>query len=66
MQFVDQHAEPIKNTVDAAIGVGALSSPVWLQWIENGLGLFMLFGGAALLALRIYLAIREIRDKKRD
>ncbi len=54
-----------KNAVDGLIGIGAVASPWWLVYLESGLGLFMLTGGAVLLSFRIYLSILEIRVKRR-
>ena len=67
-QKFEQHAQNagrVKDAADGTLGLGALSSPVWLQYLESSLGLFMLAGGALLLALRIYLTIREIREKRK-
>ncbi len=60
-----QQIEQAKHTIDAAIGIGAVASPWWLVYLENGLGIFMLAGGAVLLSFRIYLSILEIRAKRR-
>ncbi|MEE8386484.1 MAG: hypothetical protein V3S01_11265 [Dehalococcoidia bacterium] len=54
-----------RHAVDAAIGLGAVASPWWLVYLENGLGLFMLAGGAVLLSFRIYLSVLEIRAKRK-
>lgn len=55
---LDQHA---KEIIDGALGVGAITSPLWLQFLQTTIGLFMLFGGAVLLALRLAIAWREWR-----
>lgn len=55
---------PVRNTIDAALGTGAVTSPIWLQYIQDGLGLFMLIGGAVLLLLRLMIAWREWRNSK--
>jgi hypothetical protein len=61
---VEQNLEHLKQATDAAIGVTAVVSPLWMTYLENGLGLFMLIGGALLLGLRLWLTIREIRERK--
>jgi hypothetical protein len=53
---MDQHG---KEALDGILGVGAVSSPIWLQYLQTGFGLFMLVGGAVLLALRLAIAWRE-------
>ena len=60
-----QVLEQTRHIVDATIGVGAVASPWWLTYLEHGLGLFMLAGGAVLLSFRIYLSVLEIRAKRR-
>jgi len=60
-----QHIEQLKQATDAAIGVSAVVSPIWLTYLENGLGLFMMIGGAILLGLRLWLTIREIKERKK-
>jgi hypothetical protein len=57
--MMDQHA---KEALDAIIGVGAVSSPIWIRLIETGFAVVMALGGAILLALRIALAVREWRE----
>lgn len=51
--------QDMKTPLDTIIGSVAVSSPLWYQWIETGLGVFMLIGGAALLCLRLAIAWRE-------
>lgn len=57
----DLHA---KEVLDGSLGLGAITSPIWLQYLQTGIGLFMLFGGAVLLALRLMIAWREWRQGK--
>lgn len=59
------HFDSAKASIDGTLGTVAVSSPIWLQWLENGLGLFMLVGGAALLVLRLAIAWREWRDGRK-
>lgn len=58
---MDQHG---KEALDGLLGVGAVSSPIWLQYIQTTIGMFMLIGGALLLALRLAIAWREWRAGK--
>lgn len=51
---------------DAGVGAGAVSAGVWLQIIQNGLGIFMLVGGSVLLSMRLFLTYREIKSKKKQ
>jgi hypothetical protein len=59
---MDQHG---KEALDGALGVSAVSSIIWLQYIQTAIGMFMLIGGAVLLALRLAIAWREWREGKR-
>lgn len=51
--------QDMKVPIDAAIGGVAASSPLWYQYVETGLGIFMLIGGAVLLCLRLAIAWRD-------
>jgi hypothetical protein len=53
-----------KEVMDGILGVGAVSSPIWLQYLQTTVGMFMLIGGALLLALRLAIAWREWRAGK--
>lgn len=55
---MEQHT---KHIVDSTLGVAAISSPWWMQLLQTGVGMFMLLGGALLLALRLAIAWREWR-----
>lgn len=50
-----------KEIIDGTLGIGAVTSPIWLQYLQTGIGMFMLLGGAVLLALRLAIAWREWR-----
>ena len=58
--------EPSKQALDGAIVAVSLASPWWLQALQQGVGLFMLLGGAVLLALRLAIAWREWRQGQRN
>ena len=52
---------------DGMIATGALTTPIWLQQVEEAFAIYILVGGAALLTLRIIAMIRDFRkDKKED
>tara|TARA_B100000073_G_C23374910_1_gene428519 strand:+ start:193 stop:390 length:198 start_codon:yes stop_codon:yes gene_type:complete len=57
--------EQLKNATDTVIATSLVSTPLWLQWVEQGLQLFMLVGGSVLLAFRLWAMIKE-RKNKRD
>lgn len=59
---VAQHTVDAKQTIDGTLGVGAITAPVWLQYIEIYGGAAMFIGGMILLGLRIALTIREWRN----
>lgn len=54
-----------RSVYDAATGVAAVSSPLWLQHLENGSAAFVAIGGALLVLIRLGLAIKEWRQKGR-
>ena len=56
--------EKIKNITDTALSTSLVSTPIWLQWVEQGLQLFMLVGGSILLAFRLWAMIKERKSKK--
>jgi len=58
--------EPGKQSLDGAIVAVSLASPWWLQALQQGVGLFMLLGGAALLTLRLAIAWREWRQGRKE
>jgi hypothetical protein len=70
MQFTEQTVASAKQATDYALATGGLASYWWYQYLEQGIGAFVFIGGAALLALRLYLtvleAIKAHRRKKED
>ena len=56
--------EKIKNVTDTALSTSLVSTPIWLQWVEQGLQLFMLVGGSVLLVFRLWAMLRERKRKK--
>lgn len=58
--------DAIRAYTDTAIATSVVSTPLWLQWFESGLQLFMLVGGALLLILRLWAVYKELRSRKND
>ena len=56
--------EQLKNATDKVIATSLVSTPIWLQWVEQGLQLFMLVGGSVLLIFRLWAMLRERKRKK--
>lgn len=52
--------------IDTPLATSAVTSPLWLQQVEWYIQDFMLFGGAILLAYRLYLMGREILEKRKE
>ena len=51
-----------KQIIDATIGAGAVTSPAWLEALNNAVQELVLVGGFILLILRIWIAIRELKN----
>lgn len=53
----------VKQTIDYSIGAGGVTSPAWLPYLteiaSHVAGLVTIYGGAALILIRIAIAIRE-------
>ena len=58
---MEQHTHAIKAVADGALGVGAITSPLWLQALEISSSVLMIFGGLILLGLRLAITWREWR-----
>ena len=54
----------LKNATDTVIATSLVSTPLWLQWVEQGLQLFMLVGGSVLLVFRLWAMIKERKSKQ--
>ena len=54
-----------KTVIDTTIATGMISTPIWLQWVEQGLQVFMLIGGSLLLAIRLWMMFSK-RSKTKD
>tara|TARA_Y100000593_G_C4302110_1_gene333893 strand:+ start:379 stop:573 length:195 start_codon:yes stop_codon:yes gene_type:complete len=55
-----------KTVIDTTIATGMISTPIWLQWVEQGLQIFMLVGGAALLIMRLWIMYNEFKNRKEN
>jgi len=44
----------MQQYLDTALGVTAVSSPIWLQHLAEGLEIYVLLGGAVLITLRVW------------
>lgn len=53
-----------KQVADYGLGAGAVTSPIWLQYLQTTIGLFMLIGGAVLLVIRLAISWHELREKR--
>ena len=53
------------GAVDTGIAETVLSYPWWAQFLHDGLELFALGGGLVLVAIRIRIALIELRRGKR-
>ena len=51
------------NAIDSGVGVVAITTPVWFQLVTPYVTGFMLVGGAALLALRLAIAVHEWKTR---
>ena len=62
--FLMAKSPNLQNLIDTAVAGGALSSPWWVQYLQNGLELVALGGGIVLAGLRIRMAVIELRNSK--
>ncbi len=53
-----------KLILDTAIATGMVTTPIWLQWVEQSLQLFMLIGGSILLIARLWSVFVKRKGKK--
>ncbi len=53
-----------KLVLDTAIATGMVTTPIWLQWVEQSLQLFMLIGGSILLIARLWSVLVKRKGKK--
>ena len=53
-----------KTVTDGALGVGGVSTPIWLHWTNEGIAIILGLLGGALLIFRCLLAWKELREKR--
>ena len=53
-----------KTVLDTALATGMVSTPIWLQLVEQGLQIFMLVGGSLLLIVRLWMMLKNRGNKK--
>ena len=58
------HGEKMKVAIDAVTGFSVVSWPLWMQYVQMGVGVFMLFAGAILMGFRLMIAYRDWRRGK--
>tara|TARA_R100001377_G_scaffold80917_1_gene60110 strand:- start:164 stop:361 length:198 start_codon:yes stop_codon:yes gene_type:complete len=61
-----KNPESIKNVLDTALATSFISTPIWLQHVEQSLQVFMLVGGSILLIFRLWAMIKGAKDKEDD
>ena len=49
--------------IDSAVASSAITMPLWVIHLQDYLQIFTLIGGLILVAIRIYLAIKEARGE---
>ena len=59
------HRQITPGAVDTGIAGTLLSYPWWAQFLHDGLELFALGGGLVLVAIRIRIALIELKRRKR-
>tara|TARA_R100001369_G_scaffold92673_1_gene139061 strand:- start:283 stop:480 length:198 start_codon:yes stop_codon:yes gene_type:complete len=61
-----KNPENLKNIVDATLATSFVSTPIWLQHVEQSLQIFMLVGGSVLLIFRLWSMFKGANDKEDD
>jgi hypothetical protein len=51
---------------DVAIGTGAVSLPLWLQYVTTAAQEVVVIGGALLVLYRVYLIVRKIWSRRKN
>ncbi len=54
------------DALDGAIGLGAVTWPLWAQLLQTTGYIITFVGGMILLGLRIAIAWRDLRDRHRN
>ena len=55
---------PYRTSFDVALGTTAATSPIWVEYIQTGSTVIAATGGAVLVLIRVWIAIRDLRNKK--
>ncbi len=53
------------NVVDGLTSSAAVTAPWWLAYLHGAMQELMLIGGFVLLVLRIVIAVKELREKRK-
>jgi hypothetical protein len=59
---LDHH---VRLAADATLGIGGVTSPIWLEFLDTASRHVALWGGALLVLGRIALWLWEVRDRLR-
>jgi hypothetical protein len=54
------------DALDGAVGLGAVTWPLWAQLLQTTGYIITFVGGMILLGLRIAIAWRELHDRRRN
>jgi len=54
------------DALDGAIGLGAVTWPLWVQLLQTTGYIISFVGGMILLGLRIAIAWRDLQDRRRN
>jgi hypothetical protein len=52
---------PYRTSFDVALGTTAATSPIWVQYIQTGATVVAAIGGATLVLIRVWIAIKDLR-----
>jgi hypothetical protein len=63
-QYQFEHAS--NDALDGAIGLGAVTWPLWVQLLQTTGYIITFVGGMILLGLRIAIAWRDLCDRRRN
>jgi hypothetical protein len=65
MNVPEQTIQHVKTSLDSALAAGAISTPLWMQYMQTYGGFFMLVGGLALLGIRLLIAWNEWQAQRK-
>lgn len=61
-----QFEQASNDALDGAIGLGAVTWPLWAQLLQTTGYIITFVGGIILLGLRIAIAWRDLRERRRN